>query len=328
MYKTVSVIIPTYNRAQLISQAIESVKAQSYPAIQLIIADDGSTDNTEEIVARFEGVEYYRQENKGQAAARNLGLRHVTGDYVASLDSDDIWQKDFLKDAVTALERYQTDFVFLNWTEIFDDKELKSHWSLDKRMKKYESKSVNEWVLLNPEEVRELFLNMCPAPSSSLLIRRSSMVSGWNEVMKIADDWYLILELVLTQPCRAACTFTPHWLKRINRNSVYHGREILDVTEDLGFHDEPIFARDFKDLLTDAEKRLLKRRLAAHHINFGRLHWKRSGFSLKALRYIAIAFKIDFLGSINHIATLTLHHLKYRFSHARAEKQFDNNLIG
>ncbi|MEJ7700920.1 MAG: glycosyltransferase family 2 protein [Pyrinomonadaceae bacterium] len=121
--KLVSVIIPTYNRAHLVVEAIESVKAQSYPTIQVIVADDGSQDDTAQSVAKVENVEYYYQENKGQAAARNLGLRYAKGEYIASLDSDDIWHKDFLKVAVAALEQYQADFVFLNWTEISEAKQ-------------------------------------------------------------------------------------------------------------------------------------------------------------------------------------------------------------
>ena len=128
MQKLVSVIIPTYNRADQIVEAIRSVKAQTYPAIQLIVADDGSRDDTVEILKQFDGIEYYYQENKGQGAARNLGLKHARGEYIASLDSDDIWQEDFLTVAVRALEHYEADFVFLNWTEIFEGETRISGW--------------------------------------------------------------------------------------------------------------------------------------------------------------------------------------------------------
>src|SRR4028119_1689353 len=100
--KLVSVIIPTYNRAHLIVKAIQSVKAQSYSPIQIIVVDDGSEDSTAEEIAKFENVEYYHQDNKGQGAARNLGLNNARGEYIASLDSDDIWHEDFLRVAVAA----------------------------------------------------------------------------------------------------------------------------------------------------------------------------------------------------------------------------------
>lgn len=212
--KLVSVIIPTYNRARLVVEAIESVKAQSYPTIQIIVADDGSQDDTAQRIAKFENVEYYYQENKGQAAARNLGLRYAKGEYIASLDSDDRWHKDFLEVAVAGLEQFQADFVFLNWTEISETKQSASDWERSGGWRKY-SNNDGKWTLLNAKEVRELYIKTCPAPSSALLIRHSSFVSDWNEEMKIADDWFLILEMVLMKPCRAAFTLSRYWTKHV-----------------------------------------------------------------------------------------------------------------
>jgi glycosyltransferase involved in cell wall biosynthesis len=315
--KLVSIIIPTYNRAHLVVEAIESAKAQSYPAIQIIVADDGSEDNTAQSVAKFENVEYYYQENKGQAAARNLGLRYAKGEYIASLDSDDRWHKDFLKIAVAALERYQADFVFLNWTEISETKQSLSGWERSKTWRKYFNNRDGQWSVLNAEEVRELFLKMCPAPSSALLIRRSSFVSSWNEEMKIADDWYLILEMVLTKSCRAAFTLSPYWTKHIHDSNIYDGREKLEIIRDLGFHDEPLFARRFQEQLTFVEKARLQRRLATHYFDFGRLNWRHDGFSLEALQSIATAFTLAPAGSAFYIMQLSFDHLKNRIRIAR-----------
>lgn len=89
----VSVIMPTYNRAALIGDAIQSVLDQTYDRLDLLLIDDGSTDNTENIISQFNDprLKYVRQENKGAAAARNHGLALRTGAYVAFIDSDDIW---------------------------------------------------------------------------------------------------------------------------------------------------------------------------------------------------------------------------------------------
>jgi glycosyltransferase involved in cell wall biosynthesis len=167
-HKLVSVIIPTYNRAGKVVEAIRSVKAQDYPAIQIIVADDGSRDETARSVAHFENVEYYYQENKGQGAARNLGLSHAKGEYIASLDSDDVWDKDFLSVAVEGLERHEADFVFLNWTEISENKKSVSDWERSNLWQKYSNDMRDEWSFLSAEQVRELFLKSCPAPSSAL----------------------------------------------------------------------------------------------------------------------------------------------------------------
>jgi len=315
--KLVSVIIPTYNRAHLVVEAIQSAKAQSYTAIQIIVVDDGSQDGTAQKVAQLENVEYYYQENKGQAAARNLGLSYAKGEYIASLDSDDIWHKDFLKVAVAALVQYEADFVFLNWTEIFKAEQFSSGWERGKEWQKYLNNKDGEWSLLNAEEVRDLFLKTCPAPSSALLIRRSSFVAGWNEEMKIGDDWCLVLDMVIMKPCRAAFTLFPYWTKYIHSGNVYHGREELEVIRELGLHDEILIARRFQEQLTLAEKAIFQKRLATHHFNFGRLNWRRDGFSLDALRYIATAFTLSPASSVFYTARLTFNHLKNRIRIAR-----------
>lgn len=103
--KLVSVVIPAYNAGRYIAETIESVLAQSYSRYEVLVADDGSTDNTAEVVERYGSpVRLLTQENKGPAAARNLALRHATGDYVAFLDADDLWHPEKLTTQVQFME--------------------------------------------------------------------------------------------------------------------------------------------------------------------------------------------------------------------------------
>jgi GT2 family glycosyltransferase len=91
----ISIIVPTYNRAYCLPRTLDSVLAQSYSRFEIILIDDGSTDGTGDLVARSYGhdprVKYFYQPNQGVTATRNRGLARVQGDYVALLDSDDVW---------------------------------------------------------------------------------------------------------------------------------------------------------------------------------------------------------------------------------------------
>ena len=103
----VSVVIPTYNRASLVGRAVGSVLGQTFPDLEVVVVDDGSTDGTEEAVrAVGDGrVRYLRHEaNRGVAAARNTGMAHARGEYVAFLDSDDVWLPEWVEAHLAAFQ--------------------------------------------------------------------------------------------------------------------------------------------------------------------------------------------------------------------------------
>lgn len=101
----VSVVLPVYNRARYVGEAIESVLSQTLPPDELIVVDDGSTDDSVAVVQRFARPELrvIRRANGGIGAARNSGLCALTGDLVAFIDSDDLWERDKLELQVAAL---------------------------------------------------------------------------------------------------------------------------------------------------------------------------------------------------------------------------------
>jgi len=126
----VSVIIPTYNRAHLLNQALDSVAAQTFRDYEIIVIDDGSNDQTRDSVAgRREPIRYHWQANQGVAEARNHALRLTHSEFVAFLDSDDLWEPAFLQRAITRLREHPdealvyTDFVS---TDV-DGKPLRGH---------------------------------------------------------------------------------------------------------------------------------------------------------------------------------------------------------
>lgn len=105
MSTLVSVVIPTYNYGRFVARAIDSVLAQSYSPIECIVVDDGSTDDTPQVLARYgDRIRVIRQENRGLSAARNVGIRAARGGYIGLLDADDRWKPDKTARQVAVLE--------------------------------------------------------------------------------------------------------------------------------------------------------------------------------------------------------------------------------
>ena len=104
--RTVSVVIPTHNLAAYLGEAIDSALGQSYKDLEIIVVDDGSTDDTETVVNRYrDKIVYLKQERRGVAAARNRGIRASHGEYVAFLDADDLWLPEKLEEQIPYLDQ-------------------------------------------------------------------------------------------------------------------------------------------------------------------------------------------------------------------------------
>ena len=113
--KLVSVVIPTYNRGMLIERSVRSVLDQSYPNLELIVADDGSTDNTEAVVRGIgdERLRYIKiEKNGGACAARNRGIAAARGEFIAFQDSDDLWDPNKLEEQTRIQAQTGADIVF------------------------------------------------------------------------------------------------------------------------------------------------------------------------------------------------------------------------
>lgn len=110
----VTVVMPTYNRSHFLTLALDSVLQQTYPHIEIYVVDDGSTDDTREVIARYgDKVHYLSQANSGHSAARNYAIRESKGTYVAFIDDDDLWLPERIAKDVAYLEAYPSRaFVF------------------------------------------------------------------------------------------------------------------------------------------------------------------------------------------------------------------------
>lgn len=100
----VSVVMPSYNCAQYLAEAVDSALAQTYRDFEIVVVDDGSKDNTEEVARRYGSkIQYIKQENRGLPGARNTGIRASSGEYIALLDADDSWFPEKLARQIPSL---------------------------------------------------------------------------------------------------------------------------------------------------------------------------------------------------------------------------------
>jgi glycosyltransferase involved in cell wall biosynthesis len=128
----VNIILPTYNRAQLIARAIKSLLNQTYQDFEIIVVDDGSTDNTEEVVKKIDDkrIRYIRhKENKGAATARNTGIKAAKAQYIAFQDSDDEWLLEKIEKQIIAFKNVspKVGVVYTGFWKIQDNKKIYMH---------------------------------------------------------------------------------------------------------------------------------------------------------------------------------------------------------
>ena len=185
MQTTVSVVIPTYNRLPYLREAVDSVLNQTWPALEILIVDDGSTDGTEEALPTFGGpVRYFRQKNSGPATARNRGIREAKGDWIAFLDSDDLWLPDKLAANGIAKENPEVEFLFAHMVLCWPKFEADAPEILDPAVNRYCQSHAT-----NLEELLEFLLTVNPIPTSSVIFRKNVMDPRKLHILSDKGRW-------------------------------------------------------------------------------------------------------------------------------------------
>lgn len=181
----VSVIIPTHNRGDFLAESIQSVLQQTFTDIELLVVDDGSIDQPLSVVARFDGdvrFRYLHQENRGDAAARNTGVKNTSGRYLAFLDSDDLWLPDKLRRQVAVLREHSEisvvhSAIVLQWM----DEQLQEVSRRTVRRPAFQEKTLYEELL---------YENVITGSASSVIVRRRSLdqVGLFDEALSRRSD--------------------------------------------------------------------------------------------------------------------------------------------
>jgi glycosyltransferase involved in cell wall biosynthesis len=121
----VSVVIPTYNSDKFIAQAVQSVLEQTYRSFELIVVDDGSTDETKDVLCQFNNsIRYHYQKNSGPSSTRNAGIKMAEGEYISFLDADDIWSPNKIEAQLDFLERHRDIGLVFSDIEEFDKEKI------------------------------------------------------------------------------------------------------------------------------------------------------------------------------------------------------------
>ncbi len=184
----ISVIIPTYNRSWILKEAIDSVLAQNISDFEIIVVDDGSTDDTAALLTNYENkIIIIRQENRGVSAARNAGIAMAKGKYLAFLDSDDVWLTDKLSCQI-AFFHLHSEAVICQTDELW----------------------IRNGVRVNPKNrhkkpsgmIFEPSLQLCLVSPSAVMIRKSLFdeIGLFNEAFPACEDYDLWLRISLKYP--------------------------------------------------------------------------------------------------------------------------------
>jgi glycosyltransferase involved in cell wall biosynthesis len=227
------VIIPTFNCAAYLPEAIESGLAQTWPSREIVVVDDGSTDDTPDILRGYgERIRWVRQENRGIGGARNTGIRAAKGDLIAFLDADDVWLPRKLELQVLGLERCPEAALTFTESDLFDE-----HGIVLEKMIPNRRALAAKFAVLDPREgisagwfYYDLLLQECMHVSSVLVRRNCLSVTGlfdeslpsgsedYDLWLRFACRWPVVLvDQVLTRyRLRGGSTSPSAWRERIS----------------------------------------------------------------------------------------------------------------
>ncbi|MCO5285786.1 MAG: glycosyltransferase family 2 protein [Chitinophagaceae bacterium] len=192
MNELVSVIMPCYNAAEFISEAIQSVLKQTYSNLELIIINDGSTDSSEEEIKRFNDgrIQYFRQENKGQCAASNFGIARAKGEYIKFFDADDVLGEGHLEAQMKRLDGSKTVVASCAWGRFYDGNPNSAKFIPESVWKDMKPLDWLKAALTQKYDMMGAWVWMIPAPLLKL-------AGGWDERLSLNNDFEFSIRLLL-----------------------------------------------------------------------------------------------------------------------------------
>src|SRR5574340_1188623 len=269
----ISVVMPCYNAAPYVEEAIGCVLQQSYRNVELIVVDDGSNDVSLRIVERLaadnlDRITVLHQTTSGPYAARNHGLSHARGNFVAFLDADDTWHPDALNRLHTAMTETLADVAYCGWQNVGEA-------------------AASTHPYIPPDYVQSdaaaLFLQSCPWPINGVLVRRQLIdtLRGFSERLPTAMDYDMWLRMLALQPTVVRVPEILAFYRRYPRGDAHipRWRQVFDavsVRERFVHHHAPQVAHLSR---TERDKLVYGSLLPEAY----RCHWRRDTASSRRL---------------------------------------------
>lgn len=290
----VSVVIPTFNRAALLIEAIRSAQAQTYSPTEIIVVDDGSTDDTAARVREIPGARFLIQRNAGPSSARERGLRAARGEFIAFLDSDDLWSPEFLAESLRGLAMTGAGFVFANWRDVDAAGKVlcPDKFAVRGYLKDYPARTVGDWLALTPETARDLFLHHSATPPTAVVMRRSCVpLGGWDAQARVGEDRLFLVDALFASGCSVAFTAKPLWSFRVHGANTHAGSAQLGKVAAADIYSKKQILAKHGAKLTAAQQQVLRHALAADYFDWG-WHESQQGERRAALRRFGESFRL------------------------------------
>jgi glycosyltransferase involved in cell wall biosynthesis len=269
----VSVVIPTFNRAKQTIAAMESVLAQTYPSFEIVVVDDGSTDNSPQAIQRFingrtnglDQIVCASQKNQGASVARNTGISRARGEYIAFLDSDDSWEPEKLECQMQALAKFKKECGVC-----FTDARLVNNSGMDISSFQAHKRNYRESVGIDRDAVKSLAESFSGFWISTLLVRAdiARQVGGFSSDISFVEDRDFHFRLALI----TSVAYVNKQLVRIDRTPSPPGASVRpwDKVEVQFRQQQHMYEKwlDSSDPLPPELRRAVERNLGALHS-----HW-------------------------------------------------------
>lgn len=270
-----SIIVPTYNREAFIEKTIRSILAQTYTHFEVIVADDGSKDNTEAVVKAIgdERIRYYRKDNGERGAARNFGIAHAKGGFITFIDSDDILYPNHFEEAIKLLQQQPTAEVF--------------HLA-------YEYRDVEGKLLAtktHQKNFNEQLIRGNVISCIGIFIKRGILSGGLlfseNRALSGTEDWLLWLRLAARYKFRYSNVITACMINHDSRSVLNFNEEAMVARTRLlmeGLKADEVFMKVYGSYLN---------RIEAHMLSYIALHLQLSNQKQLAWSYFTKAIWKD-----------------------------------